>query len=101
MKTLVVSKSDFIRSQPADMPVNEVIEKGKEAKLRITPSLVYGVRSHQKKVVKAPAANGNGHAAWTPNKAEAALIALASEIGLSKAAEILAKQQEVVTRLLS
>jgi hypothetical protein len=41
------SKSDFIREQPKDMSVADVIAKGKEAGIKFTSSLVYMVRGRQ------------------------------------------------------
>ncbi len=98
MRKTTVSKSEFIRSLPADMKVSEVIAKGKEAKLKITPSLVYGVRTAQNKVKVVKVANGNGDGM---HKAESALLAVAGEIGLGRAIELLSTQREVVSKLLS
>jgi|SRR5580658_9630957 hypothetical protein len=39
------SKSDFVRAQPATLSATEVLAKAKEAGLKITPQLVYKVRS--------------------------------------------------------
>jgi hypothetical protein len=47
-KKTPVSKSDFIRSQPATLSVAEVLAKAKAASLKITPQLVYKVRGSAK-----------------------------------------------------
>jgi hypothetical protein len=95
-KTTSVSKSDFIRSLP-DLSVAEVIAKGKESKMTLTPSLVYGVRSNARLKPPVSPANGNGDGV---HRIESAFLALASEIGLSRAADLLSQQRSVVTKLL-
>jgi len=42
------NKSDFVRSQPAELSASDVVAKAKEAGLTITPGLVYAVRAYQK-----------------------------------------------------
>ncbi len=52
------SKSDFVRVQPATLSAADVLAKAKAAGLKITPQLVYKVRSVSKpqgKAKKAPA----------------------------------------------
>ncbi len=97
-KTTSVSKSDFIRSLP-DLSVAEVIAKGKESKMTLTPSLVYGVRSQARLKSPTSPANGNGNGDGV-HRIESAFLALASEIGLSRAADLLSQQRSVVTKLL-
>jgi hypothetical protein len=58
-KKTTVSKSDFVRSQPATLSATEVLAKAKAAGLKITPQLVYKVQSGAKAKgtkEKAPAA---------------------------------------------
>ena len=43
-KTGDASKSDFVRKH-LNVPAAEVVEKAKEAGIKLTPSLVYKVRS--------------------------------------------------------
>ena len=47
-KVPTVSKSDFIRQQPATLSASEVLAKAKAAGLKITPQLVYKVRGSAK-----------------------------------------------------
>lgn len=48
------SKAAFVRSLPASLSANEVIEKAKAAGLKIAPGYVYGVRSKGKTRNAAP-----------------------------------------------
>ncbi len=103
-----MNKSEFIRSQPVDLPVAEVIALGKAEKMKITSGLVYGVRSALKADKnhitvtrkKGTAANGNGHHIADKTRAEVLLMALAAEIGLGKSINLLSAQRETVLGLI-
>jgi hypothetical protein len=53
-----VSKSDFVRSQPSTLSAAEVLAKAKEAGIKLTPQLVYKVRSDAKPKSKAAFVRG-------------------------------------------
>jgi hypothetical protein len=97
-KSVPLSRSDFIRLQPATMPVAEVVAKGKEAGMTFSGTLVYMVRR------RAAAKETSGKAAAPARKSvpiapkarlspstnrEALLKAVASELGLGRAIAIL------------
>lgn len=44
-KKKTMSKADFVRSLPNDLPVREVLAKAKEAGLSISETYAYGVRA--------------------------------------------------------
>lgn len=91
------SKAEFVRGLPQNMPAKQVVEKAKEAGLKLTTAYVYVIRSQARTGGKKSSANG----APRPSKdAEAKLIAAASEIGLSRSIEVLTREKERVMRLL-
>jgi hypothetical protein len=100
-----MNKSEFIRSQPVDLPVAEVIALAKAQKMKIASGLVYGVRSALKAdknhvAVTRKAANGNGHHIADKTRAEVLLMALAAEIGLGKSIDLLSAQRATVLGLI-
>jgi hypothetical protein len=126
-KTLTLNKSDFIRSLSADLSVAQVIEKAKESGISITPSHVYKARGRaagtargakkaktngamkavngaptttQPRVAKPAAANGRGLATPPSSKSEDLLRAVAAEIGLRRAIEVLQGERSRVTAII-
>lgn len=102
-----MSKADFVRSQPADMPAKEVVAKAKAAGLSISDNYVYTLRYEAKKAGKTPGApkgaKKNASVKSTrasSNGVEDLLRAAASEIGLSRAIAILQEQQTVLRAAL-
>jgi hypothetical protein len=94
-----VSKSDFIRSLPADMPAAEVMAKAQEAGITVSKNLVYLVRS-KTKAGKKPAKGKVGRPKGSRNRAavaptgskgafEVQFANLVAEIGLVRAEEML------------
>jgi hypothetical protein len=106
--TKAMTKSDFVRSQPADMPAKEVVAKAKVAGLSISDNYVYTLRYEaKKKAGKTPGASkGSKKTASvkstkvSSNGVEDLLRAAASEIGLSRAIMILQEQQTVLRAAL-
>lgn len=91
------SKAEFVRGLPQNMPAKQVVEKAKEAGLKLTTAYVYVIRSQARTGGKKSASA----AAPRPSKdAEAKLIAAASEIGLSRSIEVLTREKERVLKLL-
>src|SRR5580765_3940178 len=91
------SKAEFVRGLPQNMPAKQVVEKAKEAGLKLTTAYVYVIRSQARTGGKKSASNG----APRPSKdAEAKLIAAASEIGLTRSIEVLTREKERVMKLL-
>lgn len=98
----VGNKSAFVRSLPADMPAADVVAKGKEQGMALTPAYVYAIRtaSRRRESEKgflngaAPGVKGDG-------KVESLLRALAAEIGLSRAIAVLEEEQKRVRRMLA
>ena len=89
------SKAEFVRGLPQNMPAKQVVEKAKEAGLKLTTAYVYVIRSQARNGGK------SASAAPRPSKdAEAKLIAAASEIGLSRSIEVLTREKERVLKLL-
>jgi hypothetical protein len=90
------SKAEFVRGLPQTMPAKQVVEKAKEAGLKLTTAYVYVIRSQARTGGKKSAT-----ASPRPSKdAEAKLIAAASEIGLSRSIDVLTREKERVLKLL-
>jgi hypothetical protein len=90
------SKAEFVRALPAAMPAKQVVDKAKEAGLKLSTAYVYVIRSQargggKKKAVAAPRAHKGS---------EARLVEIAGEIGLSRSIEILTREKARVVRLL-
>lgn len=94
------SKSDFIRAQPATMSAAEVVAKAKAEGVKLLPGLVYEVRRKAKEkrgVGPKPAARRATKRAapavarpiTTSSKTENLLHAVAAEVGLGRAIELL------------
>jgi len=91
------SKAEFVRGLPQNMPAKQVVEKAKEAGLKLTTAYVYVIRSQARTGGKKSSAAA---APRVSKDAEAKLIAAASEIGLSRSIEVLTREKERVMRLL-
>src|SRR5271154_6143886 len=87
------SKSDFIRSQPTSVSAAEVVKKGKAQGIKFSPQLVYNVRRGSKatkgQAKKVATATTNAAPKSPATKAEDLLRAVAAEIGLGRAVELL------------
>jgi hypothetical protein len=84
------SKSAFIRSLPPTMPARDVVAKAKIAGMSVTEAYVYAIRSAAKRTNRAarrPAAHVSQPV--SSSGAEALLQAVAAEIGLGRAIELL------------
>jgi hypothetical protein len=103
-----MSKADFVRSQPGDMPAKEVVAKAKAAGLSVSDNYVYTLRYEAKKRAgKTPGKpKGSKRTASvkstnvSSNGVEDLLRAAASEIGLSRAISILQEQQNSLRTVL-
>lgn len=111
-----LNKSDFIRALPARMSAAEVIAKAKAEGIEIGSSLVYMVRSRSSRKAKKGAtkiatsgpATVNGTASLvasaaqpSSSAAEDLLRAVAAELGLGRAVEILAGERARVQSILT
>ena len=109
------TKSDFIRRQPEAMPAAEVVALAKGAGLTIRPGLVYEVRrtrrtkkaaSKQKQTQTKIASTGAPSVPAVPRpiarkaSAEDLLRAVAAEIGLGRAIEILTGERAIVRAVM-
>jgi hypothetical protein len=108
-----LSKSDFIRSQPASMAAKALVAKAKAAGLSIRVNQVYKVRGYDKtaaktKVTKPAAKRGASPAKSAPaprpvaarSSVEDLLRAVAAEIGLHRAMEILTGERARVRAVI-
>jgi hypothetical protein len=103
-----MSKSDFIRAQPADMPAKEVVARAKTAGLSISDNYVYTLRYEAKKQAGKTSGASKGakkQASASSTKVSSSgiedlLRAAASEIGLSRAISILQEQQNTLRAVL-
>ena len=90
------SKAEFVRALPATMPAKQVVDKAKEAGLKLSTAYVYVIRSQ--------ARNGDKEKEPSPPRAskdaESRLIAVASELGLTRSIDILTREKARVVRLL-
>jgi len=91
------SKAEFVRSLPETMPAKQVVDKAKEAGLKLSTAYVYVIRSQARTGPKKASSNG---APRVSKDAEARLIAAASEIGLTRSIQLLTQEKERVMRLL-
>jgi hypothetical protein len=99
------SKTDFIRSMPGTMPVSEVIATAAASGMKISRQLVYVVRSRGgAKPAKAGKPGRKPRATVVmgshSSTADSLLLAVASEIGLGRAMEILEAQRAQVRGVL-
>jgi DNA-binding NarL/FixJ family response regulator len=83
------TKSDFIRSQPAGLSTPEIVAMGKAAGIKFTPQLANKVK---RAAATSPAAKTDmsaGGSTVSASSAENLLRAVAAEIGLGRAIELL------------
>jgi hypothetical protein len=105
-KKTTISKSDFVRSQPATLSATEVLAKAKEAGIKLTPQLVYKVRSDAKPKGKAKKSHAAGETAVTttpsaatkPPKSKAAFV---RSLPASTPAKDVVKQAKALSLSLS
>jgi hypothetical protein len=91
------SKAAFVRGLPASTPAKEVVKHAKAAGIKLNVGYVYNVRQAAKKAAKSkravasPAVSSvaNGGGSRVSTSAENLLKAVAAEIGLGSAIEIL------------
>jgi len=92
------SKAAFVRGLPASTPAKDVVKKAKAAGIKLGISYVYNIRGAAKMAAKRKRAAAKSPslstvvstAAWSVAKhAETLLRAVAAEIGLSRAIELL------------
>lgn len=93
------SKAEFVRGLPAAMPAKEVVEKAKDAGVKLTTAYVYVIRSQARTGGKKKSATATA-APRASKDAEARLIAAASELGLSRSIDVLQREKERIVRLL-
>jgi hypothetical protein len=97
------SKAEFVRGLPEDMPAKNVVEKAKEAGLKLSTAYVYVIRSQARTGGKksSPSSDGAPRVAGPRGSGmEAKLIATASEIGLTRSIDLLTREKERVMKLL-
>ncbi len=94
------SKADFVRALPEAMPAKEVVEKAKEAGLKLSPAYVYVIRSQGRNGGKKERAPKAPRAPKAGKDAEARLLAAAGEVGLSRSIEVLQAEKARLIRLL-
>jgi len=107
-----INKTAFVLELPADMSAKEVIEKGKEAGIRLTDRYVYSIRSKAKVRGGAPARRGrpkgSGKALGTISRGDGAasgalesrFFDVALDLGLSKAEALLASLRSRVRQAI-
>jgi outer membrane PBP1 activator LpoA protein len=102
------SKSAFIRSLPSTTPAKEVVKQAKAAGIKLNVGYVYNVRQAAKKVAKSQRAAGsptvgkvvNGGGSSVSSSTENLLKAVAAEIGLGPAIEILQGERARVAAVI-
>jgi phage terminase small subunit len=90
------SKAEFVRGLPPTMSAKDVVDKAKEAGFKLTPAYVYVIRSQARTGTRKKTTPATG----APRDAEARLIAVASELGLTRSIELLTREKERVMRIL-
>jgi hypothetical protein len=108
----VQSKAAFVRSLPRTMPVKDVVAEAKKQGIKIAERYVYWARSSGAGLAKTTAtrqaaSRSTAHQApaitrpiTTNSKVEELLRAVAAEIGLGRAIEILAGERARVTAVM-
>src|SRR5437762_10551439 len=100
--TKTQSKAAFIRSLPATMSAKDVVAKAKAAGITIADTYVYWARGSSKRKVRTKRATPSrkGASVRRPisniSSAETLLRAVAAEIGLGRAMEILAGERAMI-----
>jgi len=100
-KNGVASKAAFVRGLPASTPAKEVVAKAKALGLTLSVNYVYNIRGAAKtrRVAVRAGAGVPRPIAGAPG-AESLLKAVAAEVGLAKAIEILAGERARVRAVL-
>jgi hypothetical protein len=112
----VKSKAEFVRGLPSSTPAKEVVAKAKATGISITETYIYGVRAADRRAKKKKSAaksnaskaavtaaaivNGSASPPRVSAKAEALLKAVAAEIGLGNAIEVLQSERARVRGLI-
>jgi hypothetical protein len=103
------SKADFVRSLPSSTPAKQVVAKARAAGVSISETHVYGVRTADKaakkkkaakKTTSKPAVRNGGRSSTAVSSAEELLRAVAAEIGLGRAIELLQGERARVHSIL-
>jgi hypothetical protein len=95
------SKSAFIRSLPATMPAKDVVTKARLVGMKLTDAYVYAIRSASKRPKKARMRAGGAHGVAPSTGTEELLKAVAAEIGLGRAIELLEAERARVRAVLA
>jgi hypothetical protein len=93
-----ISKSDFIRQQPASMSGPQVVAKAKAAGLKLSSQLVYAVRGRAKPR-KAAAASGKAKSAGAPRATKSKAEFVRALPSSTPAKEVVAKAKSVGMKL--
>jgi hypothetical protein len=90
------NKSEFIRAQPAELSASEVVKKASDAGLKLSPQLVYVIRSAARRkrtgqvmASGRPTRARRGTAGHSDSSISMEFLALVTEIGLSNAEALL------------
>ena len=105
------TKADFVRSVDPRLSAKDVVAKAKAAGIAVTDTYVYNVRGAAKAsaskaaakpaaAVKAPVAHAASKAGASTGSVESLLKAVAAEIGLGRAFEILVSERARVQAVL-
>jgi hypothetical protein len=102
-----MTKSAFVRSLPS-LPAKEVVEQAKAAGITLKPKQVYNIRAAAKgkSAKKTTAKNGASHAVSglssrkSPARIAELLLAVAAEMGLARAIELLEGERRKVQSIL-
>lgn len=104
--TKKLTKTAFVKAQPASLTAKEVIAKGKSAGVELTEKAVYAIRYEAKRAAKKKSqSKGSSKLTHVRSSKRASgvedlLRAAASEIGLSRAISILQDQQRSLRSVL-
>jgi hypothetical protein len=95
------SKSAFIRSLPSSTPARDVVKQAKASGIKLNVGYVYNVRGAAKKAKRASRSGASvARPITTPSSAENLLKAVAAEIGLGRAIEVLEGERTRVRAVL-
>jgi hypothetical protein len=100
------SKAEFVRTFPTTMSPKDIVQKAKAAGIKLGTAYIYNVWTRDKagtssqSVASAPRATHAAQSSTTSANAESLLKAIAAEIGLSRAIDLLQGERARVQSIL-
>ena len=87
------TKRGFVLTMPLDLPAKDIVQKAKDAGMKLTEAYVYSVRSLARKTSESGAPSAKG-----PSEVEFRRLTL--ELGLGKAKELLRQTEQKIADVI-